>query len=67
MATDVSRSRRALTLAAGAAALAGPWITTARAADYPGGPLRIVVPYRRAGSTTRSGAWSPSSCPRRGR
>ena len=43
MVTDVSRPRRALTLAAGAATLAGPWITTARAADYPGGPLRIVI------------------------
>ena len=49
MVTDVSRSRRALTLAAGAATLAGPWITTARATDYPGGPLRIVVPYPAGG------------------
>ena len=49
MATEVSRPRRALSLAAGAVALAGPWITTARAADYPGGPLRIVVPYPAGG------------------
>ena len=49
MVTEISRSRRALTLAAGAAALAGPWIAPARAADYPGGPLRIVVPYPAGG------------------
>ena len=32
MVTEVSRSRRALTLAAGAAALSGSWIAPARAA-----------------------------------
>ncbi len=49
MATEVSRSRRALTLAAGAAALTSAWSAPACAADYPSGPLRIVVPYPAGG------------------
>lgn len=40
----VSRQRRALTVAA-AAALAGAWSAPVHCADYPSGPMRIVVPY----------------------
>ncbi len=49
MSNDVAGSRRALTLAASAAALGLPWAVLARTADYPGGPLRIVVPYPAGG------------------
>lgn len=49
MARDVTRSRRALTLAAGATLLGMPWAALARPNEYPTGPLRVVVPYPAGG------------------
>lgn len=49
MARDVTRSRRALTLAASATLLGLPWAALARPSEYPNGPLRVVVPYPAGG------------------
>ena len=49
MVAGVSKLRRALMLAAGAAALVALWVGPAHASDYPSGPLRIVVPYPAGG------------------
>lgn len=49
MARDVTRSRRALTLAASATLLGLPWAALARPSEYPSGPIRVVVPYPAGG------------------
>jgi tripartite-type tricarboxylate transporter receptor subunit TctC len=49
MARDVTRSRRALTLAASATLLGLPWTALARPNEYPSAPLRVVVPYPAGG------------------